>query len=101
MSNPEFYDPPSPSPPALSPEQRYIPHWLCQPYFRPELPDNGNHDGSSSKKKDDYAESPAIKEPGGMIDTNDIQSHGEKRVMEGEKEDQAGKKARVCQNSMC
>lgn len=31
-----------------------------------------------------------------MIDTNDVQSKGEKRVMEDEEEDATTKKTRVC-----
>ena len=70
-------------------EERYIPHWLAQPYFRPALPDNGQHDGSNKKG----ASIP--------VDTKDEQSKGEKRVVEEEEEatakaqGEANKKVRV------
>lgn len=66
-----------------------MPHWLCQPYFRPPLQDStrGGRDDSKANTE------------AGMVDPADEQSRGEKRALGG---DASGdltpeqKKIRVC-----
>ncbi|CAO1636303.1 unnamed protein product [Sympodiomycopsis kandeliae] len=78
QQNASFLQPPSDQV-KMPPEYRYVPHWLCQPYFRPELPP---HPSSSSSKDKAKGSGKAA----GMIDPNDEQSRGEKRIIEEEEQ---------------
>ena len=50
----------------------YVPHWLCQPYFRPPLV-HGEPGGSERGKKKEA-------DGGKLVDIKDVQTEGEKKL---------------------
>lgn len=84
------------------PEQRYLPHWLCQPYFRPPLAEPAAEAKQAKGVKEagatgaaSEAEAVSVKS-NGMVDPADVQTEGEKRVMmdENEEAEQGGNDAK-------
>ncbi|PWN21132.1 Dus-domain-containing protein [Microstroma glucosiphilum] len=88
-------------------EQRYLPHWLCQPYFRPPLAEPAAEAKQAKGVKEVGATGAASGDgtagagavpvkSNGMVDPADVQTEGEKRVMmdENEEADQGGNDAK-------
>ncbi|CAO1622966.1 unnamed protein product [Parajaminaea phylloscopi] len=61
-------------------QERYVPHWLAQPYFRPAhvSGDIGKAESKAPRGSLEHGRPPS------MVDPDDIQSAGEKRTIEGD-----------------